>query len=367
MFKKLTHIVALMGITFCIVMSFADVNSAHAANKKTDTVVTEKVKDKTTLPHSGPPKSEVLTKSGAMTNNSATVPPLNTENLKNNVYTMVLNALKQQGLPMTPAMNEFTADKIVIGKAIPFSAGDMHFYLVSLAIKAPAAIGGNVVDPETDMEKTLVLTVDPSGTYHFQDVNEIISNKSMTLEAKRIVQKTTLPNNFGELLFTGPGTEEVIFISDVFCPFCRDAFEYLMTKKEQIKTFKIVHSPIKELHPSAEIVSLLMAYAHDLFSQEEYSKFVNYAYTSLNEDRSIPANEMELTIVKKLREAFPEFAKKNADPEAMLYFLKGKYAPMIEANRTISRSLGIQGTPAMYVNGFLVKGFDLNTLNTIFK
>jgi len=366
MLKKVSYFAILLGIASCLILASP---SSHLAYAATDGKATTSAKNQ--LP---PAKSDVEKKAPTV-DVIPEAPKLDAENLKKNVYTMVLAALKQQGLPMTPQMNEFTADKIIIGKSIPFHAGGIPFFLVSLAIKAPAALGGNVTDPETDMEKTLVLTVDQTGTYHFPDVNEISTNKSMSLEAKRIIQKAFLPKDFGDILFTGSGTEDVVFISDVFCPFCRDAYDYFMSKKEQIKSFKILHMPIKELHPTADIASFLMEHAREIFSQQEYIDFINYAYTELTEEGSNAGAgspkkdllELELNMVKKLTTKYPALLKNHADINALFFYLKGKYTGKFEANKMLARSFGIQGTPAMFINGFLVKGFDINTLNNIFK
>ena len=379
MFKKVPFLLAIFCIVLCSAIYFGNTFIADAATGTKDIAPSSKQQLRDAKKTADKATGEDLLKSDTKQMETANLPAdLDVPNLQKNVHAMVLEALKMQGLPMTPQMAAFTPEKIIVTKKEPFSAGNMNFFIVSLAIKAPTEIGGNVTDPETDMEKVIVLAVDPSGTYHFQDVLEIATNKSMALEAKRIVQRLVLPKDFGDVLFTGTGNEEVVFVSDVFCPFCRDAYEYFLTKKSNIKTFKMVHHPIKELHPAAEIVSHVMEYARDEFSEGDYQALVTFAYTELKEEKIDPAAKfgestkaleaLELVMVKKLTAKYPDLLKKHSnDDQAFYYFLKGKYTTKLEGIRTVVRALGLQGTPAMYINGYLIRGFNVNELNSIFK
>ena len=127
----------------------------------------------------------------------------------------IIKSIKDQGLPDSGAMKAFTPDSIMIDKAIPFQANSTTYYLVNVKFKAPEEIGGFLQNEATN-ENSLVMAVDSSGEFQFDSVIKISSNENMMLPAKRILTKTSIPNEVGEILYTGKGSEEIVFVSDVF-------------------------------------------------------------------------------------------------------------------------------------------------------
>jgi protein-disulfide isomerase len=301
---------------------------------------------------------------------------LDEANLRKNIHARVVKTVQDQGLPLTPAFQAFTPEQITIVKKIPFPVGDRTFYLVSLSFKAPPQIGGNIRNGE-NQDQVLVVAVDATGSWQYDNIYEIATNANMLLNAKREVSKTAFPADFGDILYTGTGKEDIIFISDPFCPFCRGAFEYLQTKLSKIKNLKLVHRPLPELHPLANITSLVMLYAADTFDSAELMKLVKYAYGPLYD--AVPADKREnwrgsageqeaaeIDVVSLFLKAFPKLNKWEKVEDAY-YFIKGKFARKMQDEQSFIQTLGVAGTPVIYANGYQIRGFNRPELDTIFK
>jgi protein-disulfide isomerase len=307
---------------------------------------------------------------------SAPAQELDAPALKKNMHSRIIKMVQDQGLPLTAAFQAFTPDQITIAKNIPFQVGDRTFYFVSLAFKAPQQIGGNVRGSSNE-DQVLVMAVDSTGTYQFENIVEIATSANMLLPAKREVSKIPFPKTFGDLLYEGPGKEDIIFISDPFCPFCRSAWDYLLTKLAKMKSLRLVHRPLPDLHPLAEITSLVMLYAKDVLSGEDFMKLVKYVYGEFYE--TVPAKqregwrgspsemeEAELNVLRTIFSAFPAL-NKWGKVEDGYYLIKGKFGRKLQTEQAYLQTLGIGGTPVIYANGYQIRGFNRPELETIFK
>jgi hypothetical protein len=96
------------------------------------------------------------------------VAALDEATLKKNMHSRIVQTIKDQGLPITPAFQAFTPEQIIVTKKIPFSVGDRDMYLVSMTFKAPPQLGGNREAAGED--QTLVVAVDDTGTYQFDNI-----------------------------------------------------------------------------------------------------------------------------------------------------------------------------------------------------
>jgi protein-disulfide isomerase len=295
--------------------------------------------------------------------------------LKRNMHSRIVKTVTDQGLPMTPAFQAFTPEQIVVAKKIPFAVGDETMFLVSLTFKAPQQLGG--AKGASSEDQTLVVAVDATGTYQFDNIIEIATNANLLLPAKREVTKAALPASFGDTVFAGSGKEDVVFVSDPFCPFCRQAFDYFLTKLPKIKTLKIVHRPIAQLHPLAEIVSLVLLHAGETLPTGELFNVTKYAYGPMYD--AVPADKREgrqgapadqkaaeMSVLDGFLKKFPSLQKWTSLEDAY-YFIKGKYGQKLAAEQTYIDTLGIQGTPVIYANGYQIRGFNRPELDTIFK
>jgi protein-disulfide isomerase len=295
--------------------------------------------------------------------------------LKKNMHSRIVKTVTDQGLPLTPAFQAFTPDQIVVTKKVPFTVGDRNMYLVSLTFKAPQQLGG--ARGASSEDQTLVVAVDETGTYQFDNIVEIATNANLLLPAKREVSKAALPADFGDTVFTGKGSEEVVFISDPFCPFCRSAFDYFQTKLAKIQSLKLVHRPLPELHPLAEIASLVMLHAADVLPVPDLFSVVKYAYGPMYD--AVPADQREgrivsaadkqaaeIAVVDGFLKAFPALQKWSKLEDAY-FFIKGKYGQKLQSEQSYIQTLGVAGTPVIYANGYQVRGFNRPELEAIFK
>jgi protein-disulfide isomerase len=298
---------------------------------------------------------------------------LDEDALKKNMHSRIVKTVTEQGLPLTPAFQAFTPEQIVITKKIPFSVGGTTMYLVSLTFKAPQQLGRGA----SSEDQTLVVAVDETGSYQFDNIVEIATNANLLLPAKREVTKAALPATFGDTVFSGSGKEDVVFISDPFCPFCRTAFDYFLTKLPKIKTLKLVHRPIPQLHPLAEIASLVMLHAGETLPTAELLNVVKYAYGPMYD--AVPADKREgrsgtpaaqtaaeTAVVDGFLKAFPTLQKWSSLEDAY-YFIKGKYGQKLASEQSYIDTLGVQGTPVIYANGYQIRGFNRPELDAIFK
>jgi protein-disulfide isomerase len=293
--------------------------------------------------------------------------------LKKNMHSRIVKTVTDQGLPLTPAFQAFTPEQIVVTKKVPFTVGDRDMYLVSLTFKAPQQLGRGAGSED----QTLVVAVDETGTYQFDNIIEIATSANLLLPAKREVSKAILPADFGDTVYSGKGTEEVVFISDPFCPFCRSAFDYFQTKLAKIQSLKLVHRPLPELHPLAEITSLVMLHAADVLQSPDLFNVVKYAYGPLYD--AVPADQREgrivsdadqqaaeIAVVDGFLKAFPALQKWPKLEDAY-FFIKGKYGQKLQSEQSYIQTLGVAGTPVIYANGYQVRGFNRPELEAIFK
>jgi glutaredoxin len=148
-------------------------------------------------------------------------------------------------------------------------------------------------------------------------------------------------------------------VSDPFCPYCRQALEYLTSQLPRIANLKLVHLPLA-MHPGAEAAAWIMEFAREE-AADLYRQAVNFAYTDLqvpagDNGQALHGDEAQKNVIKQFLGKFPQLTKQPLD--AFLYYLKGKYEPQDLATRKTLQKLQISGTPVVIINGQPVHGFD---------
>lgn len=297
------------------------------------------------------------------TDDKALIAKLDEEKLISNTLQRLKTEILRNN-PGAPNLDLITKDNIQIVAKEPIKAGDTELWMVKIRYS-------QLPISEADDNKTFdnTVTVDPSGTWQYAEVTNIASAASAFTMAKRIINKIDLPDHFGTPLFKGKGTAKLHFISDPFCPFCRNQYAWLKGNLDKIGEVKMVHLPMPNLHPSAGLASAIMTYAQENLDHVDYVKVVDFAYLVMEEklrpqrnretnEMMPPTTEQELEIVKTFVSRFPAL-KKDHDLESFYYFIKGKYDKSISSEAAaLSARYGLRGTPATFVDGFLVYGFN---------
>jgi protein-disulfide isomerase len=242
---------------------------------------------------------------------------------------------------------QFSPDLVSIDKKIPIVIQDMTFYAIKVKIFSP---------PSDAREETITLVVDQSGTRQIVDIQDLASGNSLLQDAvNQLIPIEDIPPDFGKEIFKGTGNYSMIVISDPFCPYCRKGWDYVKAQKGKLKAIRLSHFP---LNRAAEVACMVMADAH----QRKFKLFeiVDFAYTRLD-----PGPNPEDVLVQFM-DAFPEVKKIwGQDPAMALKHLEEKYLAVVREERENAQALGISSTPVFFVNGEVVKGFNVDKLDQI--
>ena len=157
---------------------------------------------------------------------------------------------------MKPEYKYFPAEKINIEKqsSTRVEADGVSLELVAVKI--------TLDPPDGTDEKAgeLIMLVDRSGTLMFSDIRAIATGKSLVQDAMDEVSVVELAEDVGETVFTGGGKTEVVLVSDPLCPYCRRAWDMVMSDPAKIGNFKLVHMPLP-MHSGADVACMILAYA----------------------------------------------------------------------------------------------------------
>jgi protein-disulfide isomerase len=174
------------------------------------------------------------------------------------------------------------------------------------------------------------------------------------------------------VIFKGQaGKPALLFVSDPFCPYCRQAFAYLMGRKDTYSEFRLAHFPLAS-HPGADIACALMAWAVDK-APKKALEFMQFAYTELAvpkvADRS-PANVKKAwtQVAGAFLVRFPELKALGKDAAAIVATLgSSPYAKSVAEDMATAGSMDISGTPVIFANKVRVVGFDEERLDELLK
>ena len=272
--------------------------------------------------------------------NSVAWAKLNEKSLKQSVAERVRVTLKGR----VSGVENFGPDKVKIEKKKKVKVGKYELYAVKLQLM-PFKKGQKLGE--------MSLLVDSSGKIAFPDVQDISKGQSLVEDAMDEINRIELDKNFGEVFFKGKGKHEVVFISDPFCPYCRRAFNYLAGKKDEMKEWKIVHMPLS-FHRGANVATWVMEYAHD--KNIKFQDVVKVAYNGLSMPREKDLQKAEKAVLKQFANKFPELGFKDIDK--VYSELKQQYDGKVKQNIKIANSLGVRGTPGIFIDGIKVRGFN---------
>ena len=272
--------------------------------------------------------------------NSVAWAKLDEKSLKHSVAERVQATLRGR----VSGVENFGPDKVKIENKKKVKVGKYELYAVKLQLM-PFKKGQKPGE--------MSLLVDSSGKIAFPDVQDISKGQSLVEDAMDEINRIELDKNFGEVFFKGKGKHEVVFISDPFCPYCRRAFNYLAGKKDEMKEWKIVHMPLS-FHRGANVATWVMEYAHD--KNIKFQDVVKFAYNGLSMPREKDLQKAEKAVLKQFANKFPELGFKDIDK--VYSELKQQYDGKVKQNIKIANSLGVRGTPGIFIDGIKVRGFN---------
>ena len=236
----------------------------------------------------------------------------------------------------------------------PVQVRHITLYAVKLSLKTSGSVNGVFTEPEE-----MIILTDGSGTLQFGMVTDIASGNEVAMVQALSLTRMAFPEHLAKPYLAGTGNHDVTLVTDPFCPYCRQALEYLTSQLPLIAQLKLVHLPLA-MHPGAEAAAWVMEFAREE-AKDLYKQVVNFAYTALMvpadaTGQSLHGEEAQKHVIKQFIGKFSKLTKQPLD--AFTYYLKGKYEPQDLSTRKTLQKLRISGTPVVIIDGQPVHGFD---------
>lgn len=287
----------------------------------------------------------------AMSVGTSSAVPLNEKMLRENMATRIASMIQRQSGGQAD-LKGFGPGNIKVLRAEPVKvAPDVELNAVKLAITRS--------DGRSD---EMVLITDSSGTVQFNMVTDIKTGDEAVLSKTPALTKIDFPSGLSTKVAVGKGKHDVVFVSDPFCPFCRDAFKHLLGKLDQIRELKIAHLPLP-MHPGAEAASWVMHYAHDQGIVP--FEVVKFAYEDLKPVEKGVDGKLEgaqRAVVAQFVGKFPKLVGAQ-QLDAFFYFLKGKYEGVVVEGISQLAKMDFKSTPMIIIDGQVVSGFQAGEID----
>ncbi|TWI63935.1 protein-disulfide isomerase [Desulfobotulus alkaliphilus] len=270
---------------------------------------------------------------------------LNVENLKKSIAQRTVLSWGQKD----ERFQSFSPDRVRVDQQIPIKFKENVLFAVKVALILP---------PPDNREEVLLLVVDAEGQMQFTDIQDLSSGRSLFEEPMALLRRIEkLPADFGKPLFQGSGVNEVVVVSDPFCPYCRQGWTFLKKERERMQSLRLVHFPLNRI---SELVCMALADAEARnFKVLEITDFVYEELRFIQDPKAI---------LNQFMTAFPELKKNwGEDADTALAHLESKYADKVRKERMDAQALGIQSTPVFFVNGYMVEGFRADKLGELLK
>ena len=149
----------------------------------------------------------------------------------------------------------------------------------------------------------------------------------------------------------------VVNFDDFQCPFCSRAHQTLFPEllKEYGDKVAFIYKdfPLSEIHPWA-IHAAVDANCLAAQSNDAYWEFADYIHKNQSEVNQEHGRENQFAALDKITKA--EAAKFKVDSPGLQSCMKAQKDDAVQASVKEGESLGIDGTPTMFVNGRMVNG-----------
>ncbi len=150
--------------------------------------------------------------------------------------------------------------------------------------------------------------------------------KNLTAEMRNKVLAEKVKNiPLDKALKIGSGPRQVIEFTDPDCPFCRKVDEFL-SKRTDITRYVFFY-PLKKIHPDAE------KKARYILSHKEKENAFHEVFSGSMDGKPVPQDENQ--------------------------------GRQLEEMEKVAQSIGVQGTPAIWIDGVPVNGADLPRISAL--
>ncbi|MEC9492826.1 DsbA family protein [Flexistipes sp.] len=203
-----------------------------------------------------------------------------------------------------------------------------------------------------NLKRVLEQHVLSDGSYIYPEAIDMVSGKKILQDFKAEINKVSFSQDDLEKMVFVKGTkgaENIIVVADDFeCPFCRRAHffmnDILKNIPEENYAFYVLNYPLR-MHKKAEIFAKIH-YAAAEMGYDLMDEIFHYVgkgdYKNLSEE-----------------EIIDYFAKKTKNGKQFKKIVGSKEAEKnLEWNINKGKSLNISGTPAIFVNGKRIDGFN---------
>ncbi|MFW5731559.1 MAG: DsbA family protein [Desulfonatronovibrionaceae bacterium] len=243
-----------------------------------------------------------------------------------------------------------SADNMSIEKKHSFTVtlGDQTLTLYAVKV--------SLLEPESGQKQNVTLIVDQSAEVQLDGAFvSLKTGESLHQDVLDKLERLDREFESGDLLLTGQGDKEVVFLSDPFCPYCRRAYEYLIKQDEAFSRLKIAHFPISPDSGSVALTLLMM----DHKDQDNFHHVVDFAY---NLDQTELEGNADHQVIEKFNEKFNAFDK---TPEQVFTDLQQKYQNKLAKDMQEMQDIGLTGTPVIIIDGVMVSGFNQNRIDKL--
>jgi len=247
-------------------------------------------------------------------------------------------------------------ERVVIEKIVPVGEEPAAFYAVRVSLlppkgkKAPA-----VVRP---------MVVDATGRFLAEGLVDLGTGLPAADDALREVLRHDLPADFGRTVWSGkPGGRAVVLVSDPFCPYCRQLFNYLSTRKARLTELRLVHRPTGQAASLALCMMLDYALDHAAELGTDPWEVTAFIYGAVPDDMAKGADAPRRALAAVM-ERFPAL-KALGTPEQAVDTLNASYGRSMKAMVESTYPYGIATVPYVFVDGVMLQGFNKNLLNQL--
>ena len=276
--------------------------------------------------------------------------------LKDNISLRISASMKAQNL-----QGAYPLENSTITGSVPFMVGDLKLVAVRVELK-PVKAGDKTI--------TNYLIVDPGGRMTINGIQLLENGDDVIFPVLARLKRVELPADFGQTVIKGKGQAEAIMVTEVFCPYCREAFRYFIGNLDLIKDVKIVHLVLGS-HPGADVAAWVMVYAekHNL-SPEAVLRF---AFTNLKQPKPSPGGTVNVPqfrkqVLEQFYVPFPDLKKAlGEDLDAALKTLEAEAGPTVDADKAKCDKLGLDFTPVLFINGIRIDGFNQGEIKSALK
>ncbi|WP_435548179.1 DsbA family protein [Desulfobacterium sp. N47] len=246
-----------------------------------------------------------------------------------------------------------TPKDLSLNKKVPIKVGNLSLWAVGILIKMKSS-------DNKPVNAYLNLVTDDKGQLQFENVTDIKTGKPLLERALAEITRVDINTKIGWPIFQGKGEKAVVVITDNFCPYCRTSYEvFQKVYSEKVKEVIFIYLPHNKLHPGSELACAVSAYVHNNKELQKYAKQVDdFIYQDLNVPKSKVADEADSEVYEAVKARFPWFAQKFSGLTMKKAFEKLKAGSNIEEQKKYVASLGITGTPIMFVEGMRIDGLD---------